>query len=108
MQLIYYLIYVTVEIGAARNTHVVSKRCTIKASQEEGYLYSQASCRCFDARDLALNRHKEQKPPWTIKFLSNHCIKLPKVRRCKSIFCSSGLLQANSETLGQKGQVSCS
>jgi hypothetical protein len=44
MQLMYYLIYVAVEIGAAQNTHVVSKSYTIKASQEEGYLYSQASC----------------------------------------------------------------
>jgi hypothetical protein len=44
MQLMYYLIYVTVEIGAAQNTLVVSKMCTIKAYQEEGYLYSQASC----------------------------------------------------------------
>jgi hypothetical protein len=44
MQLMYYLIYVTVEIGAAQNTPVVSKMCTIKAYQEEGYLYSQASC----------------------------------------------------------------
>src|SRR5215218_1374646 len=81
------------------------QRCVLSRPPKMKTIYIlRQAVRCLDARDLALNRHKEQKPPWTIKFLSNHCIKLPKVRSCKSIFCSRGLLQANFETLGEKAK----
>lgn len=81
------------------------QRCVLSRPTKKKAIYiRRQTVRCSDARDLALNQHKQQKPPWTIKFLSSHCIKLPKVRSCKSIFCGSGLLQANSETLGQKAK----